>query len=70
MIYLVENKEVLNHIEELFTQLYFNSYIRCQQTTGIGALQSQVLHNANGTAPGMWITNDIATFVSLAGSSF
>ena len=64
---LVENKEVLEHVEYLF-QKYFNVPI-----SAVNKLQAQVpskakvLKNRYGTAPGMWMEKNNKVFISLPG---
>ena len=68
---LVENKQVLAHIEELF-----RNYITTTPISNINRQQAlvpskvQILHNAYGTAPGMWVVRDKATIISLPGVPF
>lgn len=68
---LVENKEVLQHVENLFA-----NYISSTPISDLNRMQAwvpskaKVLHNANGTAPGMWFYEDKTTFVSLPGVPF
>lgn len=68
---LVENKEVLKHIEELFRK-----HISSKSISDINRKQAMVpssaivLHNDCGTAPGMWIKDKDTVFVSLPGVPF
>lgn len=68
---LVENTEVLAHVEELFAK-----YITSTPISDINRKQAlvpsrvEVLHNVNGTAPGMWMHQDGVTFISLPGVPF
>ena len=68
---LVENKEVLLHIEELFRK-----HISSRPISDINKQQALVpskaivLHNDCGTAPGMWIEGNDTVFVSLPGVPF
>jgi nicotinamide-nucleotide amidase len=68
---LVENKQVLAHIEELF-----RNYITTTPISNINRQQAlvpskaQILHNAYGTAPGMWVVTDKTTIISLPGVPF
>ncbi len=68
---LVENKQVLDHIEELF-----RNYITTAPISNINRQQAlvpsraHILHNAYGTAPGMWVVTDKATIISLPGVPF
>lgn len=68
---LVENKEVLLHIEELFRKHISSrpiSDINKQQA--LVPSKAVVLHNDCGTAPGMWIEGNDTVFVSLPGVPF
>ncbi len=68
---LVEQDEVLRHIEVLFKK-----FITTAPISDINRKQAQVpskatvLHNAYGTAPGMWFEEDGTVFVSLPGVPF
>lgn len=63
---LVENAAVLVHIEQLFARFG-------REVTAINRMQAsvpkacRVLHNANGTAPGMWFERDGKVLISLPG---
>ncbi|MCJ7467260.1 MAG: competence/damage-inducible protein A [Maribacter sp.] len=68
---LVEDKEVLCHVEALFKK-----YITTAPISEINRKQAQVpskatvLHNAYGTAPGMWFEEEGTVFISLPGVPF
>jgi nicotinamide-nucleotide amidase len=68
---LVENAQVLAHVEELFAK-----YINTTPISDINRMQAlvpskaEVLHNDNGTAPGMWMHQDGVTFISMPGVPF
>jgi len=68
---LVRDSKVLAHIEALFEK-----YIKTTKISEINRDQALVLskatalHNAFGTAPGMWIKEDETVFVSLPGVPF
>jgi len=68
---LVEDPAVLHHVEELFEK-----YITSTQISDINRKQAlvpskaTVLHNAYGTAPGMWIQAGEVAFISLPGVPF
>lgn len=68
---LVRDPKVLEHIEMLFEK-----YITTTKISEINRDQSLIpskaiaLHNAYGTAPGMWIKEDDTVFVSLPGVPF
>ncbi len=68
---LVQNDAVLEHIETLFAK-----YISTTKITDVNRAQAMILsraealHNAYGTAPGMWIQDEENVFVSLPGVPF
>jgi nicotinamide-nucleotide amidase len=64
---LVQNNAVLDHITQLFAK-YFNKQLS-QMNIDQALVPSKctVLHNAMGTAPGMWIKKENTVFVSLPG---
>ncbi len=68
---LIENKEVLSNVEELF-----RTYITTAPISEINRKQALVpskataLYNAYGTAPGMWFDEGGTVFVSLPGVPF
>ena len=64
---LVTDQSVLAHVEELFKK-YINTPIsEVNRRQALVPSRSQVLHNAYGTAPGMWLKGDKAVIVSLPG---
>jgi len=68
---LVENKEVLQHVEELFRKHISSkpiSVINRKQAMVLS--RAVVLHNNYGTAPGMWVKDKETVFVSLPGVPF
>ena len=67
---LVENKEVLNHIEELFRSYISTPISNVNRQQAFVPSKAMVLQNAYGTAPGMWIETNKATIVSLPGVPF
>ncbi|NHM06273.1 CinA family nicotinamide mononucleotide deamidase-related protein [Flavobacterium sp. CYK-4] len=67
---LVRNQAVEDHIVKLFEKI---STIRLSQVNKDQALvpsKCTVLHNAHGTAPGMWIQKENTVFISLPGVPF
>ncbi len=68
---LVENKEVLQHVEYLFIK-----YIKTSKISDVNRQQALVpsraiaLKNEFGTAPGMWMVNENAVYISLPGVPF
>ncbi|MEJ2585563.1 MAG: competence/damage-inducible protein A [Robiginitalea sp.] len=68
--HLVVNKEVLAHIEHLF-QTYISTPISdLNRRQAEVPSRATVLHNAYGTAPGMWLQGKKAVFVSMPGVPF
>lgn len=68
---LVENKEVLRHVEELFRKYITTSTISdINRKQALVPSKAEALHNAYGTAPGMWIKEEGTTYVSLPGVPF
>lgn len=67
---LVENKEVLEHVEELFKKYISTPISDLNRRQALVPSKAQVLHNANGTAPGMWIKEGKTAFISLPGVPF
>lgn len=67
---LVENTELLKHIEELFAKYVetpINEYNRSQR---FQPSKAELLFNTYGTAPGMWMSNDRGVVVSMPGVPF
>ncbi|MDO6820542.1 competence/damage-inducible protein A [Zobellia sp. 1_MG-2023] len=65
---LVENASVLAHVEELFRKYITTTPISdINRKQALVPSKATVLHNAFGTAPGMWIQEDGVAFVSLPG---
>ncbi|WP_276391638.1 competence/damage-inducible protein A [Eudoraea chungangensis] len=67
---LIENTEVLGHIEELFRSYISTPISNVNRQQAFVPSKAKVLHNAYGTAPGMWITMEKTTIVSLPGVPF
>lgn len=67
---LVENIDVLNHVEELFAKHISTPISDINRQQALVLSKSEVLHNAYGTAPGMWIHEDGTTFISMPGVPF
>lgn len=68
---LIEDKKVLEHVEALFKK-----YIQTAPISEINRRQALIpskavaLHNAYGTAPGIWIQKEDTVFVSMPGVPF
>lgn len=68
---LVEDKNVLAHVEELFKKYITTSPISdINRKQALVPSKATVLHNAYGTAPGMWMRSKNVTFVSMPGVPF
>ncbi|ALM06580.1 damage-inducible protein CinA [Sediminicola sp. YIK13] len=67
---LVESKEVLDHVEELFKNYISTPISDMNRRQALVPSRSTVLKNAYGTAPGMWIKHNGKVFVSLPGVPF
>ncbi|MFT4831357.1 MAG: nicotinamide-nucleotide amidase [Psychroserpens sp.] len=67
---LVESKEVLAHVEELFRNYISTPISDMNRRQALVPSRAVVLKNAYGTAPGMWIERNGKVFVSLPGVPF
>ena len=67
---LVESKEVLEHVEELFRNYISTPISDMNRRQALVPSRAIVLKNAYGTAPGMWIKHGGKVFVSLPGVPF
>ncbi len=67
---LVESKEVLEHVEELFKNYISTPISDMNRRQALVPSRATVLKNAYGTAPGMWIKHGGKVFVSLPGVPF
>jgi len=67
---LVKNDAVLKHVEELFTSFVSTPISDVNRQQALVPSKAIVLHNANGTAPGMWMQSDGVSFISLPGVPF
>ncbi len=68
--HLVEDGEVLAHIEHLFRTYISTPISDLNRRQALVPSKATVLHNAYGTAPGMWIQGEKAVFVSMPGVPF
>ncbi|MCC1485143.1 competence/damage-inducible protein A [Winogradskyella immobilis] len=64
---LVENKDVLQHIEVLFSKYISSPISDVNRQQALVPSKAKVLNNRFGTAPGMWIEKNGKIFVSLPG---
>ncbi len=67
---LVERPEVLEHIELLFSTYLTTPISDLNRQQALVPSRADVLHNAYGTAPGMWIEDRQKVFISLPGVPF
>lgn len=65
--HLVENQDVLKHIEWLFETYISTPISDMNRHQAMVPSRAKVLKNRFGTAPGMWMENNGKTFVSLPG---
>lgn len=67
---LVVDKEVLAHIEELFKKYISTPISDVNRQQALVPSKAEVLHNAYGTAPGMWMKAKKAIIISMPGVPF
>ncbi|WP_350294025.1 competence/damage-inducible protein A [uncultured Croceitalea sp.] len=67
---LVENKEVLRHIEMLFAKYISTPISDLNRLQALVPTKASVLKNEFGTAPGLWMEKDGTSFISLPGVPF
>jgi len=67
---LIENKLVLNHVKALFKKYSKKPILDVNKKQALVLSKANVLHNKKGTAPGMWIKDDKAVYVSMPGVPF
>ncbi len=65
--YLVQDKEVLSHVENLFSKYITTPISDLNRQQAMVLSQCEVLKNDFGTAPGMWIEKNKKVFISLPG---
>jgi nicotinamide-nucleotide amidase len=66
---LVLDDGVVNHVKEMFSNRGIH-FSKLNLDQGLVPSKCSVLHNALGTAPGMWIEDNNTVFVSLPGVPF
>lgn len=64
---LVRNQDVENHIVDLFERVLKIPASQTNKDQALVPSMCQILHNAVGTAPGMWIKKEETVFISLPG---
>ncbi|PIF00491.1 MAG: competence/damage-inducible protein A [Maribacter sp.] len=67
---LVQDDAVLRQVEELFASFTSEPITEVNRQQALVPSKATVLHNTNGTAPGMWMLSDGVVFVSLPGVPF
>lgn len=67
---LIEDTEVLSHIEALFSKYLSVPLLDVNKRQALVPSASKVLHNKYGTAPGMWFEKKGKVFISLPGVPF
>ena len=67
---LVTDQKVLAHVEELFEKYISTPISDVNRKQALVPSRAEVLHNAYGTAPGMWMRGKKAVFISLPGVPF
>ncbi|WP_420601189.1 competence/damage-inducible protein A [Flagellimonas sp.] len=67
---LVLDNTVLEHIEELFKKYISTPISDLNRKQALVPSKATVLHNANGTAPGLWMKKGDTAYVSLPGVPF
>ncbi|MDY8134070.1 competence/damage-inducible protein A [Aquimarina sp. 2201CG5-10] len=64
---LVQNDEVLQHVEELFAKYISTPISDVNRKQALVPSKSKVLMNQYGTAPGMWLEKENTVYVSMPG---
>ena len=67
---LVQNDEVLLHVEQLFKKYINQPISEINKKQALVPTKAKVLMNRFGTAPGMWLEKGNKTFISLPGVPF
>lgn len=64
---LIVNQSVLKHVTELIEGFYKRAITQINKDQALVPSKCTVLHNAVGTAPGMWMKKENTVFISLPG---
>lgn len=64
---LIENKEVLIHIKDLFKKYTKHSLLPGNMNQALVPSTAKILKNIYGTAPGMWMEKNNTVFISMPG---
>lgn len=67
---LIQDDEVLEYIEELFKTYISTPISDLNRKQALVPSKATVLHNAHGTAPGLWMKRGDTAFISLPGVPF
>ena len=67
---LVTNQDVLAHVEELFEKYISTPISDVNRRQALVPSRAEVLHNAYGTAPGMWMQASRSVIITLPGVPF
>jgi len=64
---LIVDEQVLQHVTKLIEGIYQRPITQMNKDQALVPSKAEVLHNANGTAPGMWLQKGSTVFISLPG---
>ncbi|MEL6484074.1 MAG: competence/damage-inducible protein A [Bacteroidota bacterium] len=67
---LIKDETTLGHIEDLFAKYISTPISDLNRQQALVPSKAQILFNAHGTAPGLWMEKDETVFVSLPGVPF
>lgn len=67
---LIQNESVLQHVELLFAKYISTPISDVNRKQAMVPSKAEVLHNAHGTAPGIWFHEEGTTFISMPGVPF
>lgn len=67
---LIMDNAVLKHVEALFASIISTPISEINRQQALVPSKATVLHNINGTAPGMWMQKEGVAFISLPGVPF
>ncbi len=67
---LINNEEVLKHIEELFKKLKNTTLSDLNREQAMVPSKAKILNNKYGTAPGLWLEKDSTVVIAIPGVPF
>lgn len=67
---LINNDEVLTHIEKIFKKLKNTPLSELNREQAMVPSKAQILHNKYGTAPGLWFEKDNKVIIAIPGVPF